>query len=137
MTNDRFIILNSIITPDGTQLISHHTHDYVEYIDTVDGLTYMVDGGRDYLRRRGQERKWAHERGYHEASVWSDDNFETIRNSLYWGTYGKCGTQPLQYVLLKDMTTDHIKAILATQPENRYTRFFYEELGYRNFIGER
>ena len=125
---DRFIILNSIITPDGTRLISHHTHDYVEYKDSVDGKTYMVDGGRDYLRRR--------EGDYTEASVWSDDDFEKIRESLYWGTYGKCGTKPLEYVLLKDMTTEHIKAIVDTQPENRYTRFFYEELGYRSFIKE-
>lgn len=33
-----------------------------------------------------------------------------------WGTYGKCGTQPLRYVRLIDCSTEHLLAILRTQP---------------------
>jgi DNA-directed RNA polymerase subunit F len=38
------------------------------------------------------------------------------RSTFKWGTYGKDGKQPLRYVLLKDMSVEHIKAILETQP---------------------
>jgi len=32
---------------------------------------------------------------------------------LYWGTQGKDGKQPLTFVLIKDLATDHLRAILA------------------------
>jgi hypothetical protein len=34
------------------------------------------------------------------------------RENLKWGTYGKDGKQPLTYVSLKDMSDEHIKAVL-------------------------
>ena len=46
----RQIVLNSIMTPDGTVLISHHRHDYVTHLDK-NGELYLVDGGTDYLKR--------------------------------------------------------------------------------------
>ena len=34
---------------------------------------------------------------------------------LHWGTRGKDGKSKLKYVLIKDLDTDHIEAILGTQ----------------------
>lgn len=52
---------------------------------------------------------------------------------LYWGTRGKTGTKPVKYVLIKDLDTDHIKAILKTQDQisKRYRETFENELKSR------
>ena len=44
------IFRNSIITPDGTELISKDRHDYVVYKDK-NGQIFGIDGGNEYLRR--------------------------------------------------------------------------------------
>lgn len=46
----RTILRNSMLTPDGTHLISRHRHDYVTHEDK-NGEHYMADGRNDYLRR--------------------------------------------------------------------------------------
>ena len=46
---DDKLILNRMITPDGTVLISEHRHDFVEYTDK-NGHDYFLDGGNDYIR---------------------------------------------------------------------------------------
>lgn len=99
------IILNRIKTPDGTVLTSHHRHDYKQHRDE-NGELYVTDGGTAYLRRSMNNEP------YEDLTVYSDDPFELIRESLYWGTYGKDGDQPLKWVLLKDMSNDHIQAII-------------------------
>jgi hypothetical protein len=40
---------------------------------------------------------------------------QSVRDWMKWGTYGKNGDQPLKLVLLKDMSDEHIRAILKTQ----------------------
>jgi hypothetical protein len=121
------IICNRIITPDGTMIKSRHRHDYVSYTD-ANGETYVVDGGNDYLRR-SQNKEPAT-----EASVYSTDKHELIREVIEWGTRGKNGDEPLHYVTLTQMTSEHIEAILETQnhisPELR--KIFEQELRYRN-----
>lgn len=103
------ILANRIQTPDGTILQSFNRHDYKTYTDK-NGHTYMVDGGYDYLRRNV-----VHEAPHTELSVYSDDPHDIIREAMHWGTRGKDGNQPLKYVPLKDMETDHIRACLDTQ----------------------
>lgn len=49
-----------------------------------------------------------------------------IRDTLKWGTYGKNGDQPLKYVVLKNMSDEHIEAILRTQ--FHIGRFYTNEL---------
>lgn len=103
------IISNKIRTPDGTILESFHRHDYKTYVDK-NGLEYMVDGGLDYLRRNVHEGAPAE-----ELTVYADCPFETFRQEKKWGTRGKDGKQPLKFVPLKDLSIDHIQAILDTQ----------------------
>lgn len=103
------LLLNRIRTPDGTILTSRGVHDYQEYTDK-NGRIYMVDGGNSYLRRN-IHAAYPHE----ELSLYSTDPFERIREEFKWGTRGKGGDQPLEWVKLKDLSTDHIKAIISTQ----------------------
>ncbi len=103
--SDLRLVRNAIQTPDGTIIESLHTHDYVTYVDK-NGEEYMVDGGLSYLRRNITKTP------HIELSVYEDDVHEKIREGLHWGTYGKNGDQPLQYKALKDLDTDHIKALL-------------------------
>lgn len=119
------IIQNSIKTPDGTELISEHQHDFKSYVDK-NGKTYMVDGGTEYQRRsiNGDEVN---------TSIYDTDDFQLIRKYFKWGTRGKNGNQPLVFKALKKLDTDHIEAIIETQtqiPEWRYN-IFKKELKYR------
>ena len=128
MLSKEKIIANRIRTPDGTILESMHRHDYVTYED-ANGLEYMVDGGLDYLRRNVHD-----DAPYIELSVYSDDSHDVIRDVFKWGTRGKDGKQPLTYVPLKNLTTEHIEAILETQDHiQEYIRnIFLDELEFRN-----
>ena len=127
MMSDK-ILCNRIKTPDGTILESMNRHDYVTYID-ANGKEYMVDGGLDYLRRNVHD-----DAPYTELSVSSSDEHSVIRESFIWGTYGIDGKQPLKYVILKDMSWDHIDAILKTQTHLRdhIRQVFVNELDYRS-----
>jgi hypothetical protein len=122
------IIANRIITPDGTILQSFNRHDFKSHVD-ANGFTYSVDGGTSYLKRSWSPGAPA----YTDASVYSDDSHELIRDALHWGTYGKNGDEPLSWVKLKDMDTDHIKACLKTQLSMRleFRVAFENELKFR------
>lgn len=121
------IVCNRIRTPDGTILESMHRHDYVTYID-ANGKEYMVDGGLEYLRRNIHD-----DAPYQELSVYSDAPHDLISEAFKWGTRGKDGKQPLTYVPLKDLTTDHIEAILETQTHisAHIRKIFLDELDFR------
>jgi len=121
------IVCNRIRTPDGTILESMHRHDYRTYVD-ANGLEYMVDGGLDYLRRNVHD-----DAPYEELSVYDDALYALIREVFKWGTRGKDVRQSLTYVPLKDLTTDHIVAILETQDHiQQYIRnIFLDEMIFR------
>lgn len=121
------IVHNSIRTPDGTVLVSRSVHDYVTHIDE-NGHEYMVDGGRSYLRRNIVE-----EAPYEELSLYTDDPHEQIREKVTWGTYGKNGTELFKLKLLKDLTNNHISAILKTQLQlsEEIRQMFRNEIDFR------
>jgi len=97
----RKILANRWKHPDGTILQSFDRHHYVKYKDC------FVDGGLSgYIRISGD---------LENCCVYTDSPFEQIREGFHWGTYGKDGDQPLKYKPLKDLDSDHIEAILATQ----------------------
>lgn len=99
-------VSNAIRTPDGTIICSRFRHDYQTYVD-ANGKEYMVDGGLDYLRRSVVD-----DAPYEELSVPSSAPFETIREALEWGTYGKDGKDPLRYVKISQMADDHIAKVI-------------------------
>ena len=120
------IILNRIKTPDGTILTSEHVHDYKTYVD-VNGKEYMVDGGREYLRRTVWE-----DAPFEELSIYEDAPFDVIREVLAWGTYGREGDQPLFFIKLYNMSDDHIRAIIRLKQGASWIRdFMKKELIYR------
>lgn len=125
---EQSIMANRIQTPDGTVLQSFNRHDFKIHVDKVTGETYGVDGGCDYLRRIGSVRECK------ELSVYSDDSHDVIREAMHWGTRGRGGTEPLRYIALKDMTSDHIQACLDTQPRMHphFRKAMEDELEYRN-----
>jgi len=113
------------MTPDGTVLESKHRHDFKQHKDTKTGNTYMIDGGLDYVRTSMYPDQIS-------LAVYLEDGHEKVRKSLLWGTQGKNGDQPLQYVKLCDMNTSHIKACLKTQslyPQIKES--FENELSFR------
>lgn len=56
-----------------------------------------------------------------------------VRDWMAWGTRGRSGKEPLKFVLLKDMTDEHIEAVLETQDHisNFYRNEFKNELKFR------
>lgn len=117
------ILKNAIRTPDGTVLVSRHRHDYQSYTD-ANGKEYMVDGGLAYCRTTVHEdQEWV---GLH-----SDEPHDKIRNEFEWGTYGPDGTDPLSYIVLKDMETEHILNCLELRLLPQIEKAFRDELMWR------
>lgn len=99
------LIANIWRTPSGTILQSKHRYDFVQ-----DSDGNFIDGGLGYVRKGGDVfEKWDN------LCVYSDDPHEKKREVFYWGTYGKNGDQSCKWVLLKDLETSHIEAIIETQ----------------------
>ncbi len=128
---ERFIICNQIVTPDGTRLISHNVHDF-QYHTDKNGLFYGIDGGGYYLKRTVQG-------DYKEESVYSDDSFEVIRQHLYRGARGINGDEPLHFIKLCDMETSHVEACIKYNEKHKvggkFTPFYQQELEYRKENG--
>lgn len=127
------ILRNALRTPDGTVLESKHTHDFVMHRDRVTDDDIGIDGGHAYLRRIGSLVFCV------DLSVTTKDDFELVRDAFTWGTYGKDGKQPRTEVKLKDMTSEHIQAVLDTQRHICGTvveHLFKQELLYRIFTKE-
>jgi hypothetical protein len=102
LTDRTLILVNSIVTPDGTRLYSRHRHDYRGYQDN-NGRYYAVDGGLEYLKRNYDEPD------YTEASLFYGDAHSEIRKHFLWGSSDGRTT------LLKDLTDEHLDAIIRTQ----------------------
>ena len=130
MKDEEVIIRNAIFTPDGTYLRSYNRHDYKSHLDTVSGETYVVDGGNEYLRRSVNKVP------AEELNVYLSDSFELVRCAFVWKSYG-INHEHLPdgiYISLRDISTPHINAILATQQQIVGTfveRLMIAELAYR------
>ena len=112
---------------DGTIIESRHQHDYKSYVDTIDGNTYFVDGGLSYSRGNYSAE------GAVDLRIYDLDDHSLIREYFTWGSYGKCGSKPLEYILLKNISDEHINAILKTQTHipTYVFNMFIDELDYR------
>lgn len=96
-----------------------------------------VDGGKNpySMRRVGNHEDWT---DLSEITSEEDEDwFERVRETFTWNSRGKLGNEPLHRILLKDMDTDHIKAILETQWHIQGTsteEYLKKELEYRNAL---
>ena len=122
------LVRNAIRTPDGTILESRHVHDFKRHIDSVDGKHYMVDGGLEYNRRSSNGECMC---------VYLEDGHEVVREAATWGSYGKNGGEPLKYILIKDMTEEHILNCLKNcyRMHPHYKVAFENELKWREVGG--
>jgi transcriptional regulator with XRE-family HTH domain len=121
------LITNQVMTPDGTVLQSFNRHDYKKHVDAITGETYMVDGGLEYIRRNVNKVPAK------EMSAHDNAPFVEVRQGFVWGTRGKDGRQPLKYVTLCDLDSDHIESILEThtQVPPWMRRIFEKEIKFR------
>ena len=125
------ILVNKIQTPDGTILESKHRHDYVSHTD-ANGEYYMVDGGKDYLKRSINIIPAI------DLTIIDDGSHELRRQYLTWGNNFDKDMNRLPktiYNPIKDMTSDHIQAILDggwAKNNPFYEELFKEELEFRN-----
>ena len=128
MENQEYLLYNAILTPDGTILQSRSRHDYIEYKDEVSGEIYILDGGLDY------QRTSINDVPAKNLALYTSDPHSCVRDKFSWGTYGRDGLQPKKYVLLKDLTDEHIAAILRTQTHlpAEMQKVFKDELQFRD-----
>jgi hypothetical protein len=102
------IIQNAVQTPDKTILVSTMRHEYIAYQDKRNNEVYFTDGGTNYIHKSNQK-------DLIDLSIMSFEYFTDIRKKFLWGTYGKTGKEEFKWVVLRNMTKEHIKAILKTQ----------------------
>lgn len=89
----------------GDVLVSRHRHDYV--MCTCDNKT-MLDGGTDYQRYGGRVLKHVDLSG----TIYLSDGFEKCRTAPIWGSYGKDGKEPLKYMSVAEMDTEHLGIVI-------------------------
>ena len=122
------IIYNAIRTPDGTVLESLDEWDYKTHTD-ANGEWYMNDGGNVYFRRSVNKEP------YTDLTVYLDDEHSKVREHFKWRRVLDKDNNPLphpQTILLKDMATDHIEAILIGKFARAETaQVFINELIHR------
>ena len=119
------LILNSIQCKHCLDIItSHSVHNYV----TCKCGKVSIDGGSEY-----QHISFTSKLDFKNLAVYSTDTFDKIRESFSWGSYGKSGKEEKHWIILKDMSDNHIKAILITQKQisDFIRNLFIEEQKYR------
>lgn len=121
---DNNVIYRALVTPDGTILQSRHFHDHQSHTD-ANGKLYSIDGGpAEFVWIMNHEDAPAK-----SIIIFDDDPIELIREYWSWGTIGVNGDEPLRFILLKDLSDDHIEKIL----EMYYTHPIIDrEQEYRN-----
>ena len=104
---DQLLVKNSVICGYCNEEIqSLFRHDFKM---CSCGKTFVDGGVLGYYTRVGGDN-------FKDTSVCCNrDNIACIREYVTWGTYGKSGKEKLKRVLIKDLTTEHIEAILGTQ----------------------
>lgn len=124
------ILVNKIQTPDGTILESKHRHDYVSHTD-INGEYYMVDGGKDYLKRSINIIPAI------DLTIEDDGSHELRRQYLTWGNNYDKNMNRLPktiYNPIMDMSSEHIQSILDggwVKINPFYEELFKQELKFR------
>ena len=98
------LLLSRIQTPDGTFICSRSLNDLGEHIDK-NGKYYGIEGGLAY------QKVLYDKKDYIDASIYTTDDFNIIRENIVWDTYGIDGNEELRHVKIKDLELDHIENI--------------------------
>jgi hypothetical protein len=126
---EHMLLINRIRTPDGTILQSTNRWDFVSHTDAATGEYYFTDGGSAYIRRSINKAE------AESLDLYTDSPHEEIREVFTWGrNYDKDMNrlEQIEYILLKDMDTEHIKAIVdGGWSQEPITGVFLNELHYR------
>lgn len=114
------LLQNAIWIPEADlYLRSVHRHDYIPW-KSEDGIVdFAIDGGQgpgSYIRRVGTTGGRVVEWCLTDA-----DPFELVAERLLWGTFGKDGKGPMKWRPIATLETNHLRAILRTQPHIRDT----------------
>lgn len=120
------ILLSRWKSKDGTILISRTQHDFVGHTDEVTKEFVFVDGGIGPVIRRTP--------GLENLCLFDNENDHKELRELYtWTSYGIDGTSPPVTKPIKDLTEDHIKAIIKTQIHlpTQVLNMFKRELNFR------
>ena len=135
---ERNLIRNRWKTPDGTVLISRHTHDFVSHKD-ANGEEYFIDGGNDYIRKSVNKEEMEN------MCVYSDDQFSLIRTVLCRGTFDENNKRI--WIPLCNMSNPHLENCITfylfdeNGCKNKYMIYYLVELLYRwysnKYIGEK
>jgi len=124
-----YYIKPMIKTPDGTVLICVNKYDMQMYFDKTTKEVYMIDGGGYYMR--SSVNKIPAE----DLSITSEDSFEIIREHFTWGrNFDRLMNRlpETEWILLKDLTTEHIENIIDGDYSRDYVReLFIQEIEYR------
>lgn len=108
------ILQNALkVTDNGkvTYLKSCNRHDFVNY-DFVNGGTVFIDGGLDYFRFGATKVKDENVK-IEDFGLTSESCIDEIREKLLWGTNGLKGDQPTKYLPIKELTLEHLQAIIT------------------------
>ncbi len=122
---DDMILLTKMICPDGTELISRHRHEMVEHIDE-NGVYYMIDGGRDYVRWSGDGREKF-------VTITTEDDWELIRDN-----FSRYNQYTRKYTKLKDISDEWLQNILDYFIEHNHEQSrFLDYILRRNYTDQR
>jgi len=129
---DKQLLVNKIICPDGTELVSRHRHDF-QYHRQEDGREYFTDGGLDYQRIGASDEE------YTDCTCYVGDPIEKVREHFPWRSTLDKDSKPLDkpiFKLLKDLDDDHLEALISWTNKYSYPEFivdlFKQEKEYRN-----
>jgi hypothetical protein len=130
----RDLLHNSIKCPDGTILVSKHSHDFQRHVQK-DGREYFVDGGLEYQRIGYSDEQ------YVNLSAYSDDPHELIRERFEWTRNLDADDKPLpepEVIKLKGITDPHLSALVEWTKDgypDKIHKVFVDELKWRKSNG--
>lgn len=120
----RQIVYNSVKCLEcNVILVSRHRHDYVTCGCPNDA---MADGGTEY------ERYGAMDMDKIETKyIYSDDDFEIVRQHATRGSRGKNGKQPLTWITIADMSDEYLLSVLLYGGADWHLDLIRKEIEYR------
>lgn len=105
------IIQNAVRILDGGKFVylrSEHRHHYNTHT-LENGESFAVDGGCEYFRRSFSENAKKYVTDY---SLTDESTFVEVCEKLLWGSRGKNGDDPLLVSPFRELTKEHLGAIL-------------------------